>query len=278
MTALNHLYSCAPGFLFPNLEFQDRLDAVAATGIQRVELWARTDRYADLHPECDHPEKIRAALSQRGLSVSSLGAHTSRGRAEVEKALLLAAKIGAEIVVIGSKVDSLPGFLENLSKSEDLAENLGVRIAVFNHVKGLVQTRREMAILCSDTDAGFAGLSLAPPHAAILGEEPSELISTLGSRILQVWLWDLLPGVPNPAEWMEIVYTRGDEQFPGAGALPFADYLSSLLRLGLAPQLNFVPHGVQDWPAERTVEALRGSLEWLESMVDLQDGSGEGLG
>jgi sugar phosphate isomerase/epimerase len=256
--------SCPPGFLFPNLDFEKRLDAVAEAGIRRVELWARTDRYADLDPNGAETEKVRAAVADRGLSIASLGAQTARDRGDVETALRLASELGAEIAVIGSKWNSLPVFLDHLDALRDTASECRVRLAVFNHVKGLLRTDAEMEMLCSRFDAEFVGLSLAPPHAAILGEDPMKLISRFGPRILQLWLWDLLPGVDHPSDWMEIVYTRGDEQLPGNGCLAFDRFVAALQQSDVAPQLNFLPHGVQEWPAEKTVKALRDSLEWLK--------------
>ena len=254
---------CPAGFLFPNLALEGRLDAVAAAGIRAVELWTRADRYRDLDVSRVSAQRVRSLSRERGLYVVSLGVHPPTDTAHVGTAVALAAELEAETVVIGCQGEGIAAALRALDPAFDLAARIGVRIAVHNHVNGLIRRASDLALLCERVDPEAGGIAFAPPHAVMAGEDPLDLIDHFGDRMLQLWLWDLWPGAGDARSWLAEVYGHGREQFPGRGVLPFHHYLNALRAGGWTPLCNFMPHGVQEWPAERTVRALRDSLAWL---------------
>ena len=136
---------CPAGFLFPNLPLERRLDGVAASGIRGVELWARADRYRDLDVASVSAERVRRLCRDRGLTVVSLAAHPPTDTAHVRSAVDLAAELGAETVVIGCKGESVADALLDLRPAFAHAARVGVRIAVHNHVNGLIREADDMA-------------------------------------------------------------------------------------------------------------------------------------
>ena len=256
---------CPAGFLFPNLPLERRMGGVAAAGIGGVELWARADRYRDLDVASVSAERVQFLCRDRGLTVASLGAHPPTDTAHVRSAVNLAAELGAETVVIGCKGESVAEALRELRPAFAHAARVGVRIAVHNHVNGLIRDADDVEELCAEVDPAAGGSAFAPTHAVMAGQDPLDLIDRFGDRMLQLWLWDLWPGAGDARIWLEEVYGHGREQLPGSGTLPFREYLTALRARGSGPLLNFMPHGVQEWPAARTVEALRASLRWLAS-------------
>ncbi|MCY4378087.1 MAG: sugar phosphate isomerase/epimerase [Spirochaetaceae bacterium] len=276
MNGLMPRYCCPAGFLFPNLPLEQRLDAVAAAGIGGVELWARADRYRDLDVTSVSAEHVNRLCRDRGLSVVSLGAHPPTDTAHVRSVVALAAELGAGTVVIGCRGESVGEALCELRPAFAHAARAGVRIAVHNHVNGLILDADDMARLCATVDPQAGGLAFAPTHAVMAGQDPMDLIDRFGDRMLQLWLWDLWPGAGEAPSWLAEVYGHGREQFPGSGTLPFRRYLTAPGGREPGPLLNFMPHGVQEWPAERTVRALRDSLRWLSAREarahDVEDG------
>ena len=254
---------CPAGFLFPNPPLERRLDGVAASGIRGVELWARADRYRDLDVASVSAERVHRLCRDRGLTVVSLAAHPPTDTAHVRSAVDLAAELGAETVVIGCKGESVADALRDLRPAFAHAARVGVRIAVHNHVNGLIRDADDVGRLCAEVDPEAGGIAFAPTHAVMAGQDPLSLIDRFGDRMLQLWLWDLWPGAGDARSWLAEVYGHGREQLPGSGTLPFREYLTALRARGSGPLLNFMPHGVQEWPAKRTVEALRASLRWL---------------
>jgi inosose dehydratase len=170
------------------------------------------------------PKALQAVLAPHGLALASMFCWVSfeepgRQRAEIERALgvartlsamevrelILGIRGSAERVALAGRVPrdgsaSLTSLqwrilAEGIHTLAKACEPLGVRLAVHPHAGSYVETRSELEMLFSVTEAGALGLCVDAGHLVYGGADPVEVVETYGPRVWYIHIKDVDPRV-----------------------------------------------------------------------------------
>jgi inosose dehydratase len=165
------------------------------------------------------PETLASELSTRELHLIASFvpiplAHSTRHEDAYKKAMEVAdllAKVGAPLIVlademsemrmaVSGRVDELrDGMTESqwkgaariLSRLASDCREIGVSAVFHHHAGTFIETPKEVARLCASTDSDLLGLCLDTGHYLFGGGDPSEAVSSYGSRIRHLHLKDV---------------------------------------------------------------------------------------
>jgi sugar phosphate isomerase/epimerase len=263
---------CCSTMLFTGHSRGATLSRIADLGFASVDIWASgylgsqdvigspsLARHID--PDADDPAALRTELRSYDLSLHALSIYRCDVPAKLRR-IELAAELGAECVIFCAEKVTLDRFAEEtVGPVLARCEELGVKLAIENHIDRAVDTTASMVRLAEQFDSASFGYALAPPHLAALGEEPPDAVHALGaSRIHSVYLWDLARDYTSADS---IDFGTGEEQMPGGGKLDFERLAASLGSAGYSGRLNFGVHGTTKWSLDKIAAELRRSYTYL---------------
>lgn len=114
--------------------------------------------------------------------------------------------------------------VEKLKPIIGKAGELGVKLAIENHLNGLLEPPESLNILMEEIPEKHVGVAFAPFHlpqdAALLGR----LVGDLGDRLLYYYAWQYGDGSGN------LPPAAQKKQLPGVGPLDFKPMLAALKR------------------------------------------------
>jgi inosose dehydratase len=188
------------------------LDEMAEAGYEGTELGP----YDYLPSE---PERLREELSSRGLRMVSafvplMLAEPERHEAAFQEAIKVAellASVDARLIVLAGEMEQSrmlvagrvneerdgmskqhwDDTVEIVSRIARACSEFGVSTAFHHHAGTFVETPKEIARLCENTDPSLIGLCLDTGHYLYGGGDPVEAVKKYGSRIWHLHLKDV---------------------------------------------------------------------------------------
>ncbi|MCA1591937.1 MAG: TIM barrel protein [Acidobacteria bacterium] len=274
------------------ISFRQVLDEITEAGYAGTELGP----YGYFPTE---PKLLTSELSARGLQlVGSFVpvplAHRARHEAGYQEALKVAqllAQAGARIIVlademsearmaVSGRVDEArdgmsdrqwDGAARILSRIAGACSALGLSAVFHHHAGTFVETPKEVARLCENTDPGLLGLCLDTGHYFFGGGYPSDAVRLYGSRIRHLHLKDVQLPVLEAARrdnvgFLEAV-RRGVFCELGAGAVDLKQVIQDMTATGYSGWV-IVEQDVDTRSADvKPLESARRSRQYLRNVI-----------
>jgi sugar phosphate isomerase/epimerase len=213
------------------------LPELKATGAEALDVWAGRWGNQTEQIEALGRERFAALLAQHGARVAVYTCmDVSLARAEPRMRAVKA--WGGEMVVAGFggggpgardlRGDDLKrairATVEKLKPALAQAGEIGVKVAIENHLNGLLETPDGVSWLAETLREPHVGIALAPFHLPQDAARLGQLVGDLGSRVFYFYAWQHGDGSG------ELPAAAQRRQLPGVGPLDFAPMLAALKR------------------------------------------------
>ncbi|MSU51752.1 MAG: sugar phosphate isomerase/epimerase [Opitutus sp.] len=265
------LYGCLP--------IADIVPEMHRTGSVALDIWA--GRWGNQREQVDAlgHDKFAAMLQQHKATV---GTYTCMdpGFMKAEPHLRAMKKFGGDMIVAGFggggpgakdlRGDDLRrairGQVEKMKPAIDRAGELGVKLAIENHLNGLLEPPESLNMLADALPDKHVGIAFAPFH---LPQDPGllgKLAGDLGGKLFYYYAWQYGDGSGNlPADAQK-------KQMPGIGPLDFKPMIDALKRNRFDGWTSIfmhpTPRGSPLHPTAPEVSAqINRSRKYLESLV-----------
>ena len=253
--------------MYGTLPLAEILPEVARSGAGGIDLWPKPHGSQREEVTAMGVEKFAEFIRAQSVKVDVLTRY-DLGPLRLTGEISVAQSLGASTIVCGGSgpvgltgdplKQAVKEFAEKMKPTLALAEEKGVKIAIENHVRNLIDSPDSLRWLAESVSSPNLGIAFAPYHleqdAQILGK----LVGELGNRVLLFYAWEHGKGstkkLPKEEELM---------QLPGRGPLDFVPMLRALQKMNFAGLTEIfmhpVPRGVPilDTAAEVTAEINR---------------------
>lgn len=219
---------------YGTLPIADILPQMGPAGCSGLDIWA--GRWGNQRQQIDFlgHERFAGMLKDSGAKVSCYTC-MDPGFTKCEPHMRAMVKFGGDMIVAGfpnvpngkelrgeALRKGIRGSLEKLKPIIGVAGELGVKLAIENHLNGLLETPDGCRVLAEEIKEKHVGIALAPFHlpqdAALLGR----LTADLGDRIFYYYAWQYGDGSGDLAP------SKQKRQLPGIGPLDFKPMLAAL--------------------------------------------------
>lgn len=233
---------------YGTLPIQDIVPEVKQAGYEGLDVWA--GRWGNQREQIDTMghEKFAAILRQHGVKVSCYTC-MDPGFIKCEPHLRAMVKFGGNQIVAGfpnvpdgknlrgtALRAGIRGSLEKLKPIIGVAGELGVELAIENHLNGLLETPDGVRILADEIKEKHVGISFAPFHLPQDAELLGKLVDDVAARILYYYAWQFGDGSGDLAP------SKQKRQLPGVGPLDFKPMLAALKRHRFAGYTSIFMH------------------------------------
>ncbi len=242
---LNYVLSTNQYGSLPIAEIAREMKPAGCVGL---DIWA--GRWGNQREQIDFMghEAFAAVLQQSGARVSCYTC-MDPGFLKCEPHLRAMRKFGGDMIVAGfpgvpkgrelrgdALRQAIRGSLEKMKPIIAVAGEQGVKLAIENHLNGLLETPDGCRVLAEEIRDAHVGIALAPFHlpqdAALLGK----LTADLGSRIFYFYAWQFGDGSGD------LPPSQQKRQLPGIGPLDFKPMLAALKRNRFAGYTSIFMH------------------------------------
>ncbi len=243
-------------------------------GFRQVDLWASgrlgsqdaigvASLARHLDPERDTVADIAAELARAGLGLHALSIFRCDLAAKLRR-LELAAELNAGCVIFCAEKASFEAFRdETVAPLLRRAEQLGVALAIENHIDRAIDTIESMERLVREIASSALGFAVTPPHLMALGQDPADCMRRLGPAVRSLYLWDLARTY-RPGD--SIHFGPPEAQLPGGGQVDFRALLVAVAQSGYRGPLNIGVHDADHWPINRVAEEVGRSKAFIEGL------------
>ncbi len=247
-----------------------------SAGYEGLDLWA--GRWGNQREQVDAlgHERFAELLKQYGVKVSCYTC-MDPGFARSEPHMRAMLKFGGDMIVAGfpnqgKDSNKLRGAelragirksLEQLKPIIGVAGNLGIKLAIENHLNGLLETPDSVRILAEEIKEKHIGISLAPFHlpqdAAMLGK----LTDDVAHKIFYYYAWQYGDGSGDLAP------SKQRRQLPGIGPLDFKPMLAALKKHAFDGYTSIFMHPTpRGSPLHSTVKEVTAELGKARAFLD----------
>lgn len=257
------------------LPIADIVPQVRDAGCEGLDLWA--GRWGNQREQVDFMghEKFAAILEKHGAKVACYSC-MDPGFQKCEPHMRAMVKFGGNMIVAGfpnvpggkelrgdALRSAIRGSLEKLKPIIGVAGELGVKLAIENHLNGLLETPDGCRVLAEEAREKHVGIALAPfhlpPDAQLLGK----LTEDIGAKIFYYYAWQYGDGsgdlAPSKQKW----------QLPGIGPLDFKPMLAALKRSRFDGWTSIFMHSSpRGAPLHSTVKEVTAELNKARAFLD----------
>lgn len=270
---------------YHDYSLEESIRELSSLGFTEVNLWTSSTPLAHHVNPGDDPQAILAVLGKYGMKPCGLTMY-GKTQDEMLERIQFARDLGIDTVIFDCEAN-YPDFVGTfLPPLIALAEKVGVRIAVENHltvpfnesfeaghgeeerwdegVDSLAQIKR----LVQDIDHPNLGVCLAPPHLWVMGETVSEAITFLAERkrLFYYYIWDIDRAYRNGVDGLN--FGPGEKQLPRPdGTLDHAVALGTLKRVGFEGAASLKCHGTKGWSLPYITERLTESDAYVRGCL-----------
>ena len=239
--ALNQACVAEPAFalkyilgsaMYGDLPLEVVIEEAPKTGAKYLDVWPKkhgTQR--EQMDEMGH-EKVMELLAKHGVKLAC-STRYDLGPFKLQEEMSVVKKFGGTILVTGgSGKAGLDGedlkaavkdFVEKLKPHAAKAGEIGVTIAIENHISNIIFSPDSLRWLCEFSQGMPIGVELAPYH---LPQDPAliaALIKDIGPKLSVFCAWEYGMGCMKPMPLKEEI-----QQLPGRGKLDFVPILKAL--------------------------------------------------
>ncbi len=202
--------------LFKNYSFAEAAKAIKQAGFDGIEISAIKGMCEHLDPENYKQQKddIKAVIGEYGLELISSEV-ASQDPARLEKAFEAAAELGIPVINIGpggksGDEEGLKQSLEKIAALTEMAEKYGIILCCKAHVGAAVYNTPTTLKLVEAVKSLNFGIDMDPSHIYRSGEEPSEALAKVISRVRHVHIRDCKGREQSPGEPRMQTCGKGD--------------------------------------------------------------------
>lgn len=229
-TAFKLHYALASS-LYGELPLDVILGEMKTLGVAEIDLWPRKHGNQREQVEEMGHDKFQSLLARHGVKLGGTTRY-DLGPFGLDAEIDFVKKFGGSFIVTGGagnykvKGDALKagvkGFVEKLKPHAAKAAELGITLAIENHVNNLIDTPDSLRWL-TDFAVPGVGVAFAPYHlpqdTALLGD----LIRHIGPKLTLFYAWEHGMGCTKPMPKDEEL-----QQLPGRGKLDFTPLIAAL--------------------------------------------------
>lgn len=258
------------------LPISDIVPEVTSAGYEGLDVWA--GRWGNQREQIDAlgHDRFSAILKQHGVRVSCYTC-MHPGFAKSEPHLRAMLKFGGDMIVAGfpnqgKDSNKLRGAelragirksMEQLKAIIAVSGELGVTLAIENHLNGLLETPDGVRILAEECKEKHVGISFAPFHlpqdAALLGR----LTDDVAPKIFYYYAWQYGDGSGDLAP------SRQKQQLPGVGPLDFKPMLAALKKHQFSGYTSIFMHPTpRGSPLQSEVKLVTAELDKSRAFLD----------
>ncbi|HEY1110121.1 MAG TPA: sugar phosphate isomerase/epimerase [Opitutaceae bacterium] len=247
-----------------------------SAGYEGLDLWA--GRWGNQREQVDAlgHEKFAGILQQHGVKVSCYTC-MDPGFARSEPHMRAMLKFGGNMIVAGfpnqgKDANKLRGAelragirksLEKLKPIIGVSGNLGVKLAIENHLNGLLETPDGVRILAEEIKEKHIGISFAPFHLPQEAEMLGQLTDDVAPKILYYYAWQYGDGSGDLAP------SKQKRQLPGIGPLDFKPMLAALKKHKFDGYTSIFMHPTpRGSPLHSTVKEVTAELGKARAFLD----------
>lgn len=184
--------------MYGYLDLSEILPEVQKTGATAIDIWPKV--HGNQREQLDEMGEVRF-LEMLRENQSTLGCITQYklGPFNLKEELRMAGRLGCRTIVTGGSgpkdlrgqaLKSAVGeFLEKMKPQIEVAEEIGMQIAIENHGNNLIDHPDALKWLLDLRSSESIGVALAPYHLPQKEELLSELIKSLGEGIFMFYAW-----------------------------------------------------------------------------------------
>ena len=245
---LNYILSSC---MYGTLAIETIVPEVLKTGAGLLDIWPRVHGNQREQLEKMGHEKFTELLQRHKARLGCITRY-DRGPFGLKDEMLVAAKLGAKVLVCGGKgrrglkggelKAEVKKFVEQMKPHLAAAEKAGVAIAIENHGSNLINTPDSLKWLVELAPSKHLGVALAPYHLEGGGLDSkglAALIEALGNRISMFYAWQhgmgCMKKLPKEQELL---------QLPGRGKLDFVPVVKALKKVGYRGLTSIFMHPV----------------------------------
>ena len=271
---LKHLMSSA---LYGDMKLKDILPEIAAAGYGGVDVWCK--------PHGTQREEVEAiginayaALLRDSKVKQVCFTNYPKGPFGLKEEMAALKQLGGSLLVTGARGPKnvsgaeakagIAAFLEQMKPHADAAGELGLTIAIENHVNSLLSTPDSIRYWAEQNNHASLGVAFAPHHLAEQVGEIPQLIKDLGAANLPFFYFQE-HGIGSQKKVEKEIELQ---QLPGYGTLDYKPILRALREIEFAGWseifMHPTPRGVPilDTAADVT-KAINKSREHLEKLL-----------
>jgi len=262
--SLRHVLSSA---LYGNLPLDQVLASVEETGSESVDIWRKVhathrEQIAEMGDEA-----FQAALRKHGTTMS-ISTCYPLGPFKQDDEMRWVKKNGGRMTVcdsggmeprdpVGAEAKKqVKVFFEKLKPHYELAEELGVTMAIENHKNAMLSSPDSIRYFAEYNPSKNVGVAFAPHHLHDAIEEIPKLITELGKENIPfIYLQEHHPSSKKKM-------SKEDElkQMPGFGTLDYVPILRALKEIGFDGLAEIfmhpVPRGIPILPTAKEINAV----------------------
>jgi len=266
--------------MYGNFKLEDILPEVHKIGAHGIDLWPKVHADHREQAAAMGNEAFKELLSKnnvkiKGMACYKLGPFGLQNEMKYAKEVsgsgvtFVCAARGPRKLQPGPEMKkAVAEFCEKLKPHVEVAESLGMKIAIENHANSLLHTR-ESAMWFRDM-SGYSdalGIAFAPHHfekVNLDGEKQGELLRELDSNVLYVYAQQYGQGastsMPKKEELM---------QMPGRGKLDFQPMVKSLQKMNYQGPLGIFMHPYpRGLPILETVQDITAEINHSKAYLD----------
>jgi sugar phosphate isomerase/epimerase len=265
--------------MYGNLPLEEVLKSVARTGASSVDIWRKV--------HATHREQIKEMgdeafqkLLQKHQTTMSVSTCYPLGPFRQDAELRWVKKNGGRMTVCGSgrlgdpdpvgaeAKRQVKAFFEKLKPHYELAEELGVTMAIENHKNSMLSSPDSIRYVKDLNPSKNVGIAFAPHHLHdAIGEIP-KLISHLGKEMIPFFYFQ----EHHPSSKKKMGREEERKQLPGYGTLDYLPILKSLKEIGFNGLseifMHPVPRGIPVMPtADEINELIKSSRGYLSKCL-----------
>lgn len=253
---------CVSSLLYIKYPRREAFASLQRLGVTQVDLWDHPGFGSHVSVTADDSVTVRADLAEFGLRPAAVSLYDSDAK-RMTAGIHYAAKIRAPLVVAGFNGSNSEEYATFLRPLVQEAKNLGVKVAIENHVDTPADSIDRWKIL-AELVPGLV-CCYAPPHSVYMGENQCQNITTLGDRLGMFYLWDC-PWAATGLTWFRNNWNQqSEEQFPGRGKLTpiFPTMMETLRAIRYNGCLTLLVHGSREWPIAEIEQRITASRRFL---------------
>ena len=217
--------------MYGTMDLAEIVPEVRKIGAEHIDIWPRVHGNQREQMEAMGHDAFADLLARHDVKLGVL-THYDLGPFALQDEMLVARKLGAELLICGGKgPKGLAGgelraavkkFAEQMRPHVEAAEQAGVTIGIENHGNNLINVPDSVKWLVDFVPSKHLGIALAPYH---LEQDPdliARLIRDLGDRMVMFYAWQHGKGSGKLPKEDELL------QMPGRGPLDFAPAMKAL--------------------------------------------------
>ncbi|MBL9200567.1 MAG: sugar phosphate isomerase/epimerase [Opitutaceae bacterium] len=260
---------------YGTLPIADIVPQLAPAGCIGLDIWA--GRWGNQREQIDAMghDRFAALLAQHRAAVSCYTC-MDPGFQRCEPHLRAMKKFGGNQIIAGfpnapggkelrgaALRTAIRGSLEKLKPIIAIAGELGVELAIENHLNGLLETPDGVRMLAEEIRERHVGIALAPFHLPQEAASLGQLVDDVAPKILYFYAWQFGDGSGDLAP------SRQRRQLPGVGPLDFKPMLAALKRHRFAGYTSIFMHPTpRGAPLHSTVKDVTAELNKARTFLE----------